>query len=207
MTTRKLVPRDYIAIGLYSVLLFIINAIVMVVLTPVINYAMAFVFGICLFFTAIVYLLMAIRVSKRGTLLMMALTIGLFYTLLGAPFMLLFFALAGLAGEATLWPGDQQRSQYSSIKRQALAYAVYGAIQCNGIFIMIRLFGTQYFEQGNKSPQEVAQLLYFSHSANWLLINAAFSFGCALLGCMFAHTLLKKHFYKSGFLTIKNKEK
>ncbi|MGN9863425.1 MptD family putative ECF transporter S component [Bacillus swezeyi] len=95
----KLQAKDFISIGLYSILIYIVNAVVGIALSPAIFAAMPFISGVCLFFSATVYLLMAIRVGKRWTLFLMAVVTGIIYTLMGVTLMLPFFAVAGFIGE------------------------------------------------------------------------------------------------------------
>ncbi len=97
---KRLQTKDYILIGIFSILIYAVNAIVGSILTPVIGAAaMPLIAGFCLFFSAIVYLVMAMKVAKRGALLVQSIVNGLVYTLMGVPLMLVFFALAGLFGE------------------------------------------------------------------------------------------------------------
>lgn len=196
--SRKLRTKDYILIGIFSILLYIVNAVVGFALTPVMaTSAMPLISGVCLFFSATVYLVMAMKVGKRGVLLLMALVTGLIYTVMGVPLMLAFFAVAGLIGEAVLIAGDG--NQYRRIPRQALAYAAYGALFGLGAYVTVYVYGSDYLE-AMYAPDMQERMAYFAYSPAWIIGSAAFSFVLTLLGSLLAAKLLRKHFMKSGLV-------
>lgn len=194
---QKLRTKDYILIGIFSILIYIVNAIVGIALTPVMAFAMPLISGVCLFFSATVYLVMAMKIGKRGTLLLMAVVTGLIYTIMGVPLMLAFFILAGLIGEAVLFKGDG--GQYRRISRQALAYAAYGALFGLGAYVTIYVYGSDYLE-AMYDPEMRERMAYFAYSPVWIIGSAAFSFILTLLGSLLAAKLLRKHFMKSGLI-------
>ncbi|WP_253907600.1 MptD family putative ECF transporter S component [Bacillus sp. WMMC1349] len=197
--SSRLTAKDFISIGLYSILIYIVNAIVSMVLSPAVFVAMPLISGICLFFSATVYLLMAIRVGKRGTLFLMAVVTGIIYTLMGVALMLPFFAAAGLIGEITLLPGNG--TQYRQIKRQAIAYASYGALFGMGAFVTIYALGSSYFEKVNYPQTLIERTIEFAYSPSWMISGLVFSFVFAWLGSIFSTRLLQKHFVKAGYIT------
>lgn len=194
---QKLRTKDYILIGIFSILIYIVNAIVGIALTPVMAFAMPLISGVCLFFSATVYLVMAMKIGKRGTLLLMAVVTGLIYTIMGVPLMLAFFILAGLIGEAVLFKGDG--GQYRRISRQGLAYAAYGALFGLGAYVTIYVYGSDYLE-AMYDPEMRERMAYFAYSPVWIIGSAAFSFILTLLGSLLAAKLLRKHFMKSGLI-------
>ncbi|NWL89093.1 hypothetical protein DMN77_16160 [Paenibacillus sp. 79R4] len=194
---QKLRTKDYILIGIFSILIYIVNAIVGIALTPVMAFAMPLISGVCLFFSATVYLVMAMKIGKRGTLLLMAVVTGLIYTIMGVPLMLAFFILAGLIGEAVLFKGDG--GQYRRISRQALAYAAYGALFGLGAYVTIYVYGSDYLE-AMYDPEMRERMAYFAYSPVWIIGSSAFSFILTLLGSLLAAKLLRKHFMKSGLI-------
>ena len=65
MKTSKWQAKDLITIGLYTILIYIIHNVISIILSPIMLYIYPYMSGICLFFSSIVYLLMAIRVGKK----------------------------------------------------------------------------------------------------------------------------------------------
>ena len=194
----RLKSKDYILIGVFSILIYIVNAIVGFALTPVMaTAAMPLISGICLFFSAVVYLIMAMKIGKRGVLLLLAVVTGVIYTIMGVPLLLPFFVLAGLLGEAVLWQGDG--SQYRRLKRQATAYAVYGALFGIGAYVTVYVYGSDYLEKMYDEEMR-GSMLEFAHSPAWIVGSMVFSFVLTLLGSWFGAKLLNKHFIKAGMI-------
>ena len=194
----RLKSKDYILIGVFSILIYIVNAIVGFALTPVMaTAAMPLISGVCLFFSAVVYLIMAMKIGKRGVLLLLAVVTGLIYTIMGVPLMLPFFILAGLLGEAVLLNGDG--SQYRGLMRQALAYAAYGALFGIGAYVTVYVYGSDYLEKMYDEEMR-GSMLSFAHSPAWIIGSMAFSFALTLLGSWFGAKLLNKHFIKAGMI-------
>ncbi|WP_372632327.1 MptD family putative ECF transporter S component [Cohnella sp.] len=194
----KLQTKDFILIGVFSILIYVVNAIVGFALTPVMaTAAMPLISGVCLFFSAVVYLIMAMKIGKKGVLLLLAIVTGLFYTIMGVPLMLPFFVVAGLIGEATLVSGDG--SQYRRLARQAIAYAAYGALFGLGAYVTVYVYGSDYLESMYSADMR-ERMLYFAYSPAWIAGSMAFSFGMSVLGSLFAATLLNRHFVKAGMV-------
>ncbi|MNW43737.1 hypothetical protein D3C74_209480 [compost metagenome] len=196
--TGRLKTKDFILIGIFSILIYVVNAVVGSVLTPIMGAAaMPLISGFCLFFSAIVYLLMAMKIAKKGVLLVQCVVNGLVYTLMGVPLMLVFFSLAGLLGETVLYPGEG--GQYRSLRRQALAYATYGGLFGIGSSVTIYVYGGDYLAN-MFAKDTLERMLYFAYSPIWVASSIVFSFAMTLLGCWFASRLLNKHFIKAGMI-------
>lgn len=194
----KLKIKDYILLGVFSVLIFILSAAVSLALMPLMGTsALPLVAGVCLFFTAIVYLVMALKIGKRGALFLFAVISGLMFAMMGVPLMLPFFVLAGLVGEALLLPGDG--SQYRRISRQSFAYAAYGVLYGVGDLVTIYVHGADYLDKMYDAEMR-ERALYFAYSPGWVVGGMLCSFLLALLGCWFAAKLFNKHFLKAGLI-------
>ena len=198
MKANKLLAKDFITIGLYTILIFIIQTIVNMIMTPFTAVAMPYTSGTSLFLTSLVYMLMAIRVGKRGTIFFMAIVQGLIYVVMGAPLMLPFFSIAGVLGELTLIKGDG--SQYRNVKRQGVAFGLYGAIYGTGGVMNIYVFGKESLNKMQFSPETIDRMVSYAYSPMWLAIGICFSFLMAMTGCHVSKKLLNKHFVKAGYI-------
>jgi len=193
-----LLTKDYILIGVFTVLIYIVNAVIGMAMTPLIGItAMPLIAGVCLFFSSVVYLIMAMKVGKRGTMLLFALVTGLFYTMMGVPFMLAFLAVAGFLGELALLGGGVRA--YRSFIRQSIAFGVYGMMFGLGSFAMVYIYGGAAL-QDMFAPQTLEAIIGFSQSPLWMIGSALFTFVLTLLGCLLGKSLLRKHFVKSGMI-------
>ena len=90
-------------------------------------------------------MLMALRVSKKGTLLLMGTLTGIFFALMGTPIILPYCILIAFIAELTLLKGDG--TQYKNRNRQAIAYGMYGAFFSIGSYITIYLLGRSQLEK------------------------------------------------------------
>ncbi|OZI12581.1 hypothetical protein CEW92_05305 [Bacillaceae bacterium SAS-127] len=198
MKTNKLLAKDFITIGLYTILIFIAQTVVNMIMTPFTVVAMPYISGTTLFVISLVYMLMAIRVGKSGTLFFMAIVQGLIYTLMGAPLMLPLFIIAGLLGELTLLKGDG--SQYRNVTRQGFAFGLYGAVYATGGVMNIYVFGKESLDKMQFSPEIVDRMVSYAYSPMWLSIGIGFSFIMAIIGCHLSKKLLNKHFVKAGYI-------
>lgn len=195
---KRLKTKDFIMIGVFTILIYLVNVIVGFALSPFMSTsAMPLISGISLFFSTTVYLIMAMKISKRGALFLQAVVTGLIYTIMGVPLMLPFFSLAGLLGELVLLPGNG--SQYRRLGRQALAYAVYGALFGIGANVTVLVYGSSYLE-AMYSPDMRERMLFFTNSPVWMLGGMLFSFVLTLLGSLVGAKLLNKHFIKAGMI-------
>ncbi|ASA20165.1 MptD family putative ECF transporter S component [Paenibacillus donghaensis] len=194
---KKLKTKDYILAGIFSILVFVVNSVIGTLLTPFMVSAMPLISGACLFFSAIVYLIMAMKIGKRGVLLLLGLVTGIVYTIMGVPLLLPFFTLAGLLGESILLKGDG--GQYRRITRQSLAYAAYGAVFGLGGYVTVYVYGSDYLDT-MYSPEMSESMFNFAYSPSWMIGSLIFSFVLTLLGCVFAAKLLNKHFIKAGMI-------
>lgn len=195
---KGLITKDYILIGIFSLLIYVVNAIVGFALTPFMaTSAMPLMSGVCLFFSAVVYLIMAMKIGKKGVLLLLSIVTGLIYSMMGVPIMLLFFAAAGLLGETALLRGDG--TQYRRLGRQALAYAAYGSLFGLGAYITVYVYGGDFMKE-MYSPDMRERMLYFAYSPRWIIGSVVFSFVLTIAGSLFAAKLLNKHFIKAGMI-------
>ncbi|GAA0375382.1 energy-coupling factor transport system substrate-specific component [Bacillus horti] len=195
---KKLKTKDYILLGIFSLLFFAVNSAVGFILTPFMaTSAMPLISGGSLFFAATVYMIMAMKIGKRGVLLFLSIVTGLIYALMGIPLLLVFFTLAGVLGEVTLIKGDG--NQYRNVHRQALAYAVFGALFGMGAYVTVYVYGSDYLtEMYDEAMRE--SLMQFTYSPAWMIGGFLFSFVMSILGCLLATKILNKHFIKAGMV-------
>lgn len=198
--TNKLVSKDYLTIGLYTVVSLVISFALSMLTTPFLVWAYPFATAFVLFFTCPIYVLLAYKVGKRGTLLTFAIINGLFYAIMGAPFVLPFTLVGGLLGELIL----AKFGGYRNLKAQTLAYTVYNLIYgfCN--YIVLAISAEYYFSL--MQIEGVLREAYIKYMTTpfWIAVAIAMLVIAIVLGCLFGYKLLKKHFIKSGIVSSSN---
>lgn len=197
-STDRLQSKDYITIGLYTVVNLVIVFAISLMMTPVLIWIYPYATAICLFFSCPVYLLLAFKVAKRGTLFIFAIINGLFYTIMGAPFVIPFVLIGGLLGELLL----ARSGNYRSLKAQTIAYTIYNVIYgfCN--YVIMAISADYYFRTMQiEGSLRDAYILYMT-TPHWIAIAVICLIAAIYLGCLFGYQLLKKHFVKAGYIRV-----
>ncbi len=195
-STQALQSKDFLTIGLYTVVTLVISFALSMVTTPFLVWAYPFATAFVLFFTCPIYLLLAFKVGKRGTLFTFGVINGLFYTVMGAVFVLPFTILGALLGEWILaW-----FKNYRSLKAQTLAYIAYNLIYgfCN--YIILAISSEYYFKTMQIEGSMKDVYLKYMTSPFWITVAIVTLVIAIALGCVFGSKLLKKHFIKSGLI-------
>lgn len=194
---NKLVSKDYLTIGLYTVVNLVISFALSILTTPFLVWAYPYATAFVLFFTCPIYILLAFKVGKRGTLLTFGVINGLFYTIMGAPFVLPFTMLGALLGEIVL----SKFGGYRSLRAQTIAYTLYNLVYgfCN--YIILAISAEYYFS--TMQIEGVLRDAYVKYMTTpfWIVVAVLTLIVAIILGCLFGYGLLKKHFIKSGLVS------
>lgn len=194
---NKLESKDYLTIGLYTVVNLVISIGLSMLTVPFLVWAYPYATAFVLFFTCPIYILLAFKVGKRGTLLTFGIISGLFYTIMGAPFVLPFTILGGTLGEFIL----SKFGGYRNLKAQTIAYTVYNLIYgfCN--YIILAFSAEYYFSTMQIEGALKETYLKYMTSPFWILVAVLMLIISITFGCWFGYNLLKKHFIKSGLVS------
>lgn len=196
-TSTKLNMRDLILIGVLTTLMVVIEIVVSVALIPIMWVALLLSVAVTAMFMAPVYMLLAFKVGKRGTFLLVSVLRGLFYTLMGWPSMFITMLPAGLLGELLLSPPEM----YRNARRVSFAWIAYNAVYSLNGAILVWVFGMQYIaDSGQHSPEQIAFISTHYFNPLTVLAIVVLSIAGAGLGCWLGWRILKKHFIKSGLV-------
>jgi energy-coupling factor transport system substrate-specific component len=195
-TSSKPSVRDLVLIGVLTTVMIAIETIVSMALMPMMWLSFIVGNGITAAFMALVYMLLAFKVGKRGTFFLIFVLRGLFYSLMGFPSVFIIMLPAGLAGELLLSPPEVYRNPL----RVSLAWTISSAIYALHGPIILWIFGLQSAESMGFSAEQIAFIQI--HLFNPLSVGLIALFGAvgAGLGCWFGWGILKKHFIKSGLV-------
>lgn len=201
--SNRLISKDYITIGLYAVVSLVISMALSVITTPFLVWAYPFATAFVLFFTCPIYLLLAYKVGKRGTLFVFGLINGLFYTVMGAPFVLPFTIIGGLLGELVL----AKNKNYRNLNAQTIAYTVYNLIYgfCN--YIVMAVSADYYFSTMQIEGAMKDAYVKYMTTPLWIGVAVIALIIAIYLGCVFGYKILQKHFIKSGLISDAGQDK
>ena len=140
--------------------------------------------------------MLATKVQKFGAVIIWGVIVGLLYLVLGMALTLPFFVAASIIAQFIL-----SKSGYKSMKAAIGSYVLISIFSIGG-YAQLFLFTDQYLEEAARrglSDAFVSGLESYS-TIGFLLIMMVATAICALLGCMFAKAVLKKHLSKAGVL-------
>lgn len=200
MITKRLVSKDYITIGLYTVINLVLSFLLSMITMPFLLWAYPYATAFVLFFSCPIYLMLAYKIGKKGVLITYAVINGLFYTIMGAPFVLPFVLIGGSFGELIL----ARKETYRNLKSQMLAYTIYNIIYgfCN--YIILAISADYYFS--TMKIEGVLRDAYIKYMTTpfWIMVALVALIIAIQLGCVFGYQMLKKHFVKAGYISLKD---
>ncbi len=192
---NKLNGRDYITIGIFNAISIVIYmAVAFALATTVVGGFIAS--GAAFMVAAISYLLMGVKIKKRGVFTISGILLGLVALSGGHIPHAIFASLGGVVCDFII--GD-----YENKGRIILGYGMFALADFLGTVVPILLFGTTSFleraEKWKMSQEQINQAIFY-FSVPYTISFATLTFVLACVGAFVATKLLKKHFKKAGVI-------
>ncbi|MDO5717761.1 MAG: MptD family putative ECF transporter S component [Tissierellia bacterium] len=189
--------RDYISLGIYTALFFVVIMLV-VFITSMSIVAYAFGITIAAIPAAIIYILMRLKVKKKGSVLLSGLVIAALEFLIGAGWPIaLAMAIGSLIAELIT-----QRGQYEKFWPISIGYSIFMTCTALGTYGPI-IFMKDYISKQSASnkidPNYMNALLNFLQPKILIIILIS-TFVSAILGCLISKRILNKNFKKAGII-------
>ncbi|MCW4018163.1 MAG: MptD family putative ECF transporter S component [Candidatus Bathyarchaeota archaeon] len=198
-TKQRLVGKDFVNIGIYSVLIFVVAMAVSMLFVPFIAVMYPFIAAVCAFFTAPIFMLMTYKVAKRGTVMLCMIIFSLFYVVMGYVYMLPFGIVTGLLCEAVLWKRGAYRNFWYNVAGFSV-FSILGYVVCS--VLPIYIFGTEYYlEMQSGINPAAAVYIQYALSPLWMAVAVITTFVMAFIGCLIGQRMLRKHFMKAGLIS------
>lgn len=188
---NKLNGRDFINIGIYAAIYFVIVMVLaMTGLIPIFLILLSSMIGII---GGIPFMLFLTKVKKPGMILIMSTIMGILMFVTGMTWMPIPFSIVtGLIAEFIYFSG-----KYRSMRSAVLTTGIFPLWAC-GNYLPLFLQRKQYFASRTNYGQEYADAV-MSYTPNWMfLILLVMTFVCGIIGGFIGKALLKKHFERSG---------
>lgn len=198
--TQKLRGKDFMTIGIFSVLIMIISLVASALFIPFLSVTFPFVAGAMALFASPVYLLMSYKVAKRGTMILFTTVLGLIFAILGTVHMLPYAIITGIICEAVMW----KRGSYRNFWHNTAGYTVFSVLfYVSSSYVPVYIFGSEYYvEHMVSNNAEAANIqAQFAFQPIWVAVAVVTAVAAALIGCLIGRRLLKKHFIKAGLIT------
>lgn len=190
-TGNGLNGRDFINIGIYTAIYFVISmALAMTGLVPIFLILLSSMIGII---GGIPFMLFLTKVKKPGMILIMSTIMGILMFVTGMTWMPIPFSiLTGLICELIYRSGG-----YKSMKSAILTAGVFPLWAC-GNYLPLFLQREQYFASRTSYGQEYVDAV-MKYTPNWMFFALLIAtFVCGIIGGFIGKPLLKKHFERAG---------
>lgn len=195
MDKKKLNAKDFINIGVFSVLYFIMFFIAgMMGYIPIFSILIPLVLGIL---GGIPFVLFLTKTQKFGAVTIMGILVSVLCFLMGQSWISIIFGIAfGLFADLILKAG-----KYKSMKHTVLGYCVFTEWVIGSMlpmWIMRDVFFENYLNNGGTEEYINAVM---SLTADWMLpVVVLLGIVGGLLGGLLGKAVLKKHFVKAGIV-------
>lgn len=194
---KGLVVKDYIFIGVFTALFFVILTIIsfLMEMVPVL---FPFVVGGAGLVGAPIYMLMLAKVQKRGAILLSGVLIALLYLMTGGfPITLVGILFAGVVGELIA-----SLSKNRNLSLLAIAYMAVMTICSVAVYAPAYLMTELYFDNVAKYyPQDYTdrlQALFTWPVGLGIVVSTAL---LTWLGVLLSRRLMRKHFLRAGLIS------
>lgn len=192
---ERLGGRDFITLGIFNAIAITLYMIIGFVLSmTVIGGLIAQ--GIALGVVAPVYLLMGIKINKKGVFTVSGILMGLIGLTSGHISYMVFSIIAGIVCDFII--GD-----YRNKLKIVVGYGFYSLLNFMGPVFPVLFFGTKGFlktaKKWNMSTEQIKQALsYFT--VPWTIFFGVLTFIIGCIGAYLSIKLLNKHFKKAGVI-------
>lgn len=195
----SLTLSDYISIGVFTALYFVLVAVGAVAAMLLPFYSLALTPVVSALFSAPVYIILAKKIQKFGAITIMGLVIGLFFLFSGHFALSIFLNIAAaVAADIIACSG--------SFGKIALYFSnVVHSLGLFGPVIPIYFFRQAYIQHLLAKGHDNAYVVKMTAGMDYttLSLSLVMLFICSALGCIMGFYILKKHFYKAGFIKEK----
>ncbi len=117
---QKLTVKDYAIIGIYSLLILVIQIVLGIFSSPFLLYSYVLFCGPVSFLAAPIYILMAVKVGKSGVAFIFNIIRGLMFVAFGAPMLMILFIISGIFAELALLGETGYKTQL----RQTISWTI-----------------------------------------------------------------------------------
>lgn len=194
---NRMKVRDFATIGIYGVINIVIIFAFGLAGVPLYAFhifAYVFSFGVVSLIQTPIYMLMAARVGKPGTVLIYNLIVMLMFVAMGALFFIPLFVIGGFIGELIMRGGEGYKSSNKIAVSWLISSITYGLHMPYAFYL---------FESSFKNILGMAMYdassVYFS-SPFWLSVLVISVIVLVGIGVSISKRFMEKHFRKSGII-------
>ena len=194
MTDNKLKGKDLISIGIYTAL-YIVALLVGSVAT-VLPVTFLFYPAVCALLGATFFVMLAAKVQKPGAVVIWGVIVGLVFFAFGMPPALPFMVVGSIAAQIVI-----SLSGYKKFAANMTGFVIVSVCSIGGYFQLFA-YTNDYLAVAETRglSQEYIDTLAGYANIGFLLVMIVATAATAVLGCLFARKIMKKHLAKAGIL-------
>ncbi|MDR2202193.1 MAG: MptD family putative ECF transporter S component [Clostridiales bacterium] len=197
-SSRKLTVKDIITLTVLTVLMIVIafglNTATM--FNHILN--LVFAMGLICFLIAPLYVLMAHRVNKTGTIAFFMVAYALANTVMGYWYVGLFIAVCAVVCEVIMFKPNSYKTPW----KNCIAFGIFSFTMLSTSFLPLWLFWDKFYATSTASGMSAEYLNTFKNfytNGGILTGIAAFTVCAAVLGVIVGYVILNKYFKKAGY--------
>lgn len=191
--------RDFINIGIYSALYFVLQFGVGILLgfNPI---TYMFMYAVTAFVTAPIFILLVLKVQKKGTVLILSAIVGALFFMMGVWYGALYIWAFGICSELVTVSGEHRNKT-----KILIAYVIFNMASWMMSYSPLLFFKDYWYkfsaERGSDMESELMVTIFNMFTGPLGVISFVVTILCSVLGGFFGIRLLKKHFKKAGVVS------
>lgn len=193
----KLQGRDFINIGIFTVL-FIIAYMVCVMLLSLTAYTQPFGIAAAAVLGAPVYMLLRTKTPKTGAIIIFGVLLAIIFFVMGNGWPLPTATIIG----AIIAELIAKAGQYKSYKHETVGYVIFMTLSAIGSYTPMVIMRDYYIEisVANGVDEAYMEQIAMTTTVPYLVLACVVTAVMAILGTFLARAMFKKHFVKAGLI-------
>lgn len=195
--SKKLGARDFIHIGIFTVI-FIVFFMACVMVMSLSIYSQPFGVALAAFVSASIYLLLRTKVPKAGAISLFGVLFALVMFVMGSGWPIPTSVIVStLIAEFVARTGN-----YQNYVRESIGYAIFMLGTAIGSYLPLLIMKDYYLKisEGNNVDQEFMSRLLDFINGPYLALALLTTVLTSALGAVLARSIFRKHFAKTGLL-------
>ena len=197
MNDMKLKGRDFITLGIFSIIFIIIYmACVMIMSMTAYTHLLSCALGALI--AAPIYMLLRVKTPKTGAIVIFGVVFGVILFAMGSGMPIFACSVIG----AIIVELIAHTGSYKDYKKETIGYCILMLLIAVGSFVPLIAMKEQYLElaSSNGVDADYYQQIAEATTGPFLVIALVITVITALIGTIIAKRIFKKHFVKAGLI-------
>lgn len=194
MTDKKLKGKDFITIGIYTALYIV--ALLIGSVATVLPVTFLFYPAVCALLGATFFVMLVTKIQKPGAVVIWGVIVGLVFFAFGMPPALPFMVAGSIVAQIVI-----SLSGYKKFPANMIGFIIVSVCSIGGYFQLFAYTNDYLAEAETRGlSQEYIDTLAGYANIRFLLVMIIVTAIAAVIGCLFAGRIMKKHLIKAGVI-------